>query len=274
MRTSELPGVYDEDLRRDLVEGLDGIVEQEHYYRSLHGRFAKDWESLGISPTLVVSRHFEIHIVEADADRLLISALAEVDGKLADMASIDHRFELQANFPLPEPSVDHLRAVAFRHLAELRHAPEGIVPIESAVYRGYFNYRVSGASEGGRISVAIGIRQPVLGLQLDLAHPTGINGQRSFTDEVAPQPNREHLGERVAAALPGVVPEVVSEEWSKFAQNWRDLSKDTVLTPAARRPASVGAEDLDQKPLLFESLDAALGAAESRSVLPSKPPRE
>jgi len=85
------------DYRLDAIEVLDRIVAYEHYYRSVYGHFTHFLNRVGVLIPSGVSSTFEIRVVEAVGDRLLVTAVSEVGGKTADQISIDQDYQIRSN---------------------------------------------------------------------------------------------------------------------------------------------------------------------------------
>jgi hypothetical protein len=147
--STELPGVTQ---RRSLLEVLDRVVQYEHYYRSVYGHFTKMLPRLGVAVPSAISEIYDVRIVEASAERLLVSAVSEVSGNTSDWVSINQDFEVRSSFGMPSPSADFLQARALRTLRAGDSTEKG-------VYSGYFEFTP------GR---AVGLRAPVMGVELKL----------------------------------------------------------------------------------------------------------
>lgn len=158
----------DQTLRqRELVETLDHLVAYEHYYRSVYGHFTKLLNRIGCQIPKRVMKNYEIRVAEASSEKLVITAFSEIDGKTADLISIDQEFEVHANFALPLPRPEHLRARAIKHLRLLREAPAFQTVEEQGVYRNYFKFEVRTDSKDRKVAFAVGIRPPVRGVQIE-----------------------------------------------------------------------------------------------------------
>jgi|GEM_PF-4439650 len=160
-------------LKRDLFEFLDRLVTYELYYRSLYGRFTKMVSRVGVSIPQKISKHYEIQVIEATSDRLLIRAFSEADHGVVEQVSINENYEVEANFNLPSPRTEYLRVQAMKQLRQLRSALQWQDLEERGVFKGYFKYEVRKDSENRKVAFAIGLRPPVAGLQLEFGPNQG-----------------------------------------------------------------------------------------------------
>lgn len=220
--------------RLDAIELLDRIVAYEHYYRSVYGHFTKFLSRFGVSIPASVSGWYEIRVVEADGDRLLVTAISEVAGRTVDQISIDQDYRLRSNFPLPPPRADYLRVLALKQLRLLRDAPDGRSSAETGAFRDFFRYDVRTDSSSQRVAFAVGIRPPVLGVQLELgpgtstlplAGPGGAGMETNWAIEEG----------RVGQKSPGSVmhpleqaylaQQIFRGEVGRYARSWSELSR-------------------------------------------------
>ncbi len=155
-------------VRQDLMEDLDRIVSYEHYYHSLHGRFTLLLNRIGFPLSSSVIAEYDIRVSVATADFLLINAIAEKDGKMLELVSIDQDFRVHSSFPLPEPRRQFLVAQAMKRLRVLRSTPQGEVAAEPGIYQGYFQYSLKTASDQDQHAYAIGLKPPVQGEKIEL----------------------------------------------------------------------------------------------------------
>lgn len=153
--------------RRDLLEVLDRLVAYEHYYHSVYGHFTKLIHRTGFVIPSQILANYAVHVSEASDDRLVAFGTSELEGRTVDVVSVDQDFRVQANFPLPAPRADFLKAQAVRHLRQLREAPQGQLIEEQGIFRGFFKYEVRKDSQDRRVAFAVGLRAPVLGMQLE-----------------------------------------------------------------------------------------------------------
>lgn len=156
-----------ESLRRELLEALDRLVTYELYYRSVYGRFTKMISRVGLKIPLRLTQAYQMQVVEANTDQLLISAYTESDGEKVEQISIDQNYEVRANFKFPMPRPEYLRVQALKHLRQLRDLNEGQSIDERGIFKGYFRFDVRKDSEGRRVAFAVGVRPPVVGMQLE-----------------------------------------------------------------------------------------------------------
>lgn len=165
--------VKSEILKRDLLEFLDRLVSYELYYRSLYGRFTKMVSRVGMSIPQRISKDYEIQVIEATNDRLLIRAFSEADHGVVEQVSINQNYEVEANFSLPAPRIEYLRVHAMKHLRQLRSSLPGQSLEELGIFKGYFKYEVRKDSENRKVAFAIGLRPPVAGAQLEFGLSQG-----------------------------------------------------------------------------------------------------
>src|SRR5689334_5411906 len=95
-----------EPQRRALLEVMDRIVEHEQFYRSVYGHYTKILNRLGVTVPANISDTYEIRVVEASAQGLLVSAIADSTGKTSDWASINQDFEVRSSFDPPAPTAE------------------------------------------------------------------------------------------------------------------------------------------------------------------------
>lgn len=153
--------------RRELLELLDRVVAYEHYYRSVYGHFTQILSRVGVSVPSGLAEVYDVRVAEASSDLLRVTAVSEIDGRIMDMVSVDQAYGVRANFTLPPPRPDYLRARALRHLRRLRETSPGQTPDEATVFRGYFRFEVRDDTRGSRVAFAVGTRPPVVGLQIE-----------------------------------------------------------------------------------------------------------
>jgi hypothetical protein len=222
--------------RLQLLEVLDRIVTYEHYYHSVYGHFTKLLSRLGVTISHDIADLFEIRVVEASSDKFLVTASSEINGKTIDMVSVDHDYRVQATFSMHQPRVEYVRAKAYRYLREIYLAPQGQVAEEPGVFRGFFRFQVNEA-EGLKTAIAVGIRPPVSGMQLEY----GGKSQNKISDEL--DPAIEEITEFEAPStgqsknVGNVVMNTIEEvhlaqkifhgEMGRYAKNWSELSKIT-----------------------------------------------
>jgi hypothetical protein len=222
--------------RRELLEVLDRLVSYQHYYRSVYGHFTKILNRVGVVIPRGISENYEIQIVEATAERLVIEAISEENGKVTDQVSIDQNYQLKANFKLPPPRPEFLRTMALKHLRTLRESPQGQSMGEPGVYRGYFHYEVKRDSQELKVALASGIRPPVLGLQLELGPqdvaPHELDPVLSGGEESA-EADQPVTGQKPTATLMGTLEEaylaqkIFRAEVGRYAKSWNELSQIT-----------------------------------------------
>jgi hypothetical protein len=243
--------------RVSLLKILDRIASHEHYYHSVYGRYTRVLGQLGVEIPESVARIYEIEVQQANADRFLLTAFSEASGQAADLVTLDHLDRVRANFPIPEPDTDYLKAYAQKQLRNLLAERKHGRFRETGVFRGRFDYSIRHDSSGHEVAVAVGVRAPVLGLEIEqeaghgtklpdfpdsldalereaLAH-TRTGQQRQSTDTL------EALKEVYLAQ------KIFHGEVGRYADSWAELSKiagfrfadqNQLRAEAARLPAS------------------------------------
>lgn len=218
------------DRRIEVIELLDRIVAYEHYYRSVYGHFTQILNRVGMSVPASVSSQYAVTVVEAAGDRLLVTAVSELGGKVADQISIDQDFRLRANFSLPPPRPDYLKALALKQLRQLRDAPEGRTPVETGVFRDYFRYDVRNDANSRRVAFAVGVRPPVVGLQLELAPGAGgllesssIEATLALEENRTGQKSRGDIQHALEQAY--LAQQIFRGEMGRYARSWGELSQ-------------------------------------------------
>lgn len=223
--------------QRELLETLDKIVSYQHYYRSVYGHFTKILSRTGASIPKAISSIYEIRVSEATTDRLLISAFSEVAGKSVDQVTIDDDYVIKASFPLPPPRPEYMRLQAAKFLRALLEAPEGQVPSESGVFKGYFKYELRRDSENQKIAFAVGIRPPVLGAQLEVGGASKmtvaeldphfvLNGEiEEFAQMGTLRTGQRSDFQNNAKEEAYLAQRIFHGEIGRYAQNWSELSR-------------------------------------------------
>jgi hypothetical protein len=200
--------------RLELLEVLDRLVAYQHYYRSVYGHYTQRLSRLGYAIPEQVAEAYDVRIASASRSRLMITAFSEIQGRVRDRITIDQDYQIQANFVVPEPRVEHLRTVALRHLRASREAPSGR-PLDSitedrGLFKGYFRYE---------LGMAIGVKAPVLGMRIDL---------EADSPEVA---EGAKTGQKPVASVMSTLEEaylaqkIFRGEMGRYARNWSELSK-------------------------------------------------
>lgn len=218
--------------RRELLEVLDRVVAYQHYYHSVYGHFTKLLNRIGFQIPGGVASTYEIRVAEASSDRLLVTALSEVDGKTMDLVSIDQNYRIHANFPLPAPRPEYLKANAMKHLRQLKEAPAGQVIEEQGVFSGYFKYELRRDSEDRRVAFAVGMRPPVQGVQLEAGAGLSIASDESYAmEEIAGLSSVSGTGQRpVGEMMAGTEQAYLAQriflgEVGRYARSWSELSR-------------------------------------------------
>lgn len=160
--------------RQELIELLDRIVRHQHYYRDAYGRYTQFLNRTGIWIPRKLSAVYEIRVTEASVDSLMVTAVSEIHGKVQDRISIDHRYQVTANFPLPEAREVYLKALAERAIRRLSKAPDHplaqdalIRMVDRGVFRNHYKYEIQKDSKGKVVVTALGVRAPVLNSRLE-----------------------------------------------------------------------------------------------------------
>lgn len=222
--------------RQELIENLDRIVAYQHYFHSVYGHFTKVLNKIGFHIPQGLTQLYEIRVVEASSDRLLISAFSESEGKVTDLVSIDQDFQIHANFKVPEPRLEYLKAQASRHLRLLSEAPKGQRVEEQGVFKGFFQFvrRTQDSSQSSWI--AIGIRNPVDGIEIKLdSSQTGqepvLNATWDELEKVEPATDSAKTGQMDSDHNPGLEEEtflaqqIFKGEIGRYAKSWEELSR-------------------------------------------------
>ncbi len=223
--------------RQELVELLDRVVGYEQYFRSVYGHYTKFLTRVGISIPRTVQDHYEIRVVEATPDHLLVSAVSEQNGRTIDLVSIDQDYRLRSNFQFPLVRPEYLKVHAIKHLRAIRSAPQPDAVDEMGVFRGYFSYTSELDSRGHRTARAEGIRAPVLGVRLELG--AGDSGPKSPNTVDAEAVLERMITQGYEETLPGSLPNSVAAqatpeevylaqkifkgELGRYARNWEEL---------------------------------------------------
>jgi hypothetical protein len=226
--------------RKELIEVLDRIVAYEYYYHSVYGHFTKLLNRVGMSIPNDLADLYDVRVVEATTDHLLITALSEAQGKLNEIVSIDQDFLLHSNFDLPEPRAAYLKSQALKHMRLLRDAPSGQSVAEQGVFRGYFEYTLKTDSHDRKIVLAKGVRSPVrnLHLELDDSNENIIGSEGEFGNnpldpmketpsyallQVGQKPEHDILTTLEEEAY--LAQQIFYGEMGRYARNWSELSK-------------------------------------------------
>ena len=223
--------------RLDLVEALERIVAYEHYYRSVYGHFTKLVNRVGFKVPRTIGSLYDIRVVDATKDRLLVNAFSEVDGKTDDMLSIDQDYEVRANFTVPSPRAEYLRISALKHLRALYGAPKGQMSGEEGVFKDFFRYEVKDEDDK-RVAFAVGVRAPVQGMQLEISSNNS-QAENAYLDILSEDPSNNFS--ELAPSLTGqwsqgnegtleeayLAQRIFRGETGRYAKNWLELSKIT-----------------------------------------------
>ncbi len=229
--------------RRDLLESLHHLVARENYYRSVYGKFTPHLGRVGYAIPSKVSESYEVRVVEASETRLLISAFETESGseKQGDLASIDQFYHLEANFAPPMPRPEFLRVQAQKHLRLVKDAQPGLMVSEEGVYKDYFRYEIREDSRGNRVAFAVGIRPPVMGVQLESNDSDSGGGgsseemlSESVPDEVSQSiADSNAVGQKPEGSVMSsseeayLAQQIFHGEMGRYARNWAELTKIT-----------------------------------------------
>lgn len=246
------------EIRQAMLEMLDHLVTREREYKEKNGRFTFLLSRV-LAPTLFKQQSdYEIRVIQADAEHLVIFAFSEqagslgdqvFAGSLGDQVFIDEEYRIRSNFIPPEPSLEYIRSVALGHLKSLKRASHMSDLIEPTQFKNYFRYTFTNDSSGQKIVRAFGVRAPVLGLELQwsgesslgLLEAKTLSSSPVISDLLGPvAPALEHLGEIHRKLLESRVSE-------RRISSLQDLQE----RPQAEK-ALIGSESL---PLVIESID-------------------
>lgn len=218
----ETPSPY---LRRKLLETLDRIVTYQHYYKAVYGSYTRIAGRLGVPIPKQVEDAYEIRVVEASGERLLISALSEAGGRISDYVVVDQRYRVRANFPIPSPDSAYLTQAATKHIRAILSMPDGSHLQEKGVFQGYFTFETQKDSKGRPVVNAVGVRSPVDGLRVSSEDLTGQAMQR-------PESTPEfRTGQREGHDVVGSMQEtylaqrIFRGETGRYAKTWDELSR-------------------------------------------------
>jgi hypothetical protein len=204
--TRQLAENVEIEQRRLAVEVLDRLVTYERYYHSVYGHYTQLTSRLGFTLPAALENTYAIRVMEASHDRLLVSAISEVDGKVQDSATLDQDFQLRASFPIPSPRAEYLRFRALKHLRSLSEHPG---TVEEGVFRGYFKF------DG---LAAAGVRAPVTGMRVELASAIP-------EDLVAPLQTGQRSGSMSTLEEAFLAQKIFRGEMGRYARDWSELSK-------------------------------------------------
>lgn len=208
--------------RRELLEAMDRLVAYEHYYRSVYGHFTVRLSRLGYLLPLQLTEVYDIHVSEAFRGRLVISAVSETHGQIRDRISVDQSYKVSANFTIPPPRPEYLKALALRQLRVIQDAPVGrsmLLLEDRGVFSGYFKYGVRRDVRDKKIVTAEGLKSPVAGLYLEL-------GNESL--ELA---ESHQVGQKASSSVMSTLEEaylaqrIFRGEMGRYAKSWSELSK-------------------------------------------------
>ena len=261
--------------RRKMLELLDQLVRSEWAYQKKTGRFT---HLLSKVPHFFFSPadfEFEVRVLEARADQLLVGAFSESSEGLSDQAWVNERYELRANFLLPQPSPDYLKSVALEYLQSLENSSASLSQMsftqdEPTVFKRYFQYQLTHDSNGQNWSgpktiKAWGVKPPVEGLVLEWRNHTQMSLWEGKTQVITPI-HTELLIQKVQANEPiPPVQEMRKEKMRgkesreekrerKISSTPSDLQMHRVRSPSLRVQFLSG----PLEPLLIEPLESGI----------------
>lgn len=221
--------------RQELLEVLDRIITYEHYYTEIYGHYTKLLPRIGVAVPVAIADQYDIRIVEASSNHLLLTAYSEINGKTVDVVSVDQGWNVRANFDLPNPREEHLQAQARKHLRYLSKwlaksyssrsalassaVAMGALPEEQALYRGYFEYQI--LDKGKKSILAEGVKAPVTGVKIEFDGDFEVTSAPEISDfDVVFGAPASHLEEEAALA------QIIFEgEMGRYATSWTELAK-------------------------------------------------
>jgi len=232
-RASEISNTNNSEARRlELLETFDRIVAYEHYYHSVYGHYTKLLNRIGFKISSFLTDYYDIRVIEASADRLLITAFSEDNGRMQDVISIDHDYQVHANFDLPLPRVDFVKTRAMKYMRLLSEAPAGQSIAEAGIFRGYFRYSIVTDSKGNRVAIANGVLPPVFGLRLELKQGQDevMGNWQSFvqTDVHTGQNEADNVTTDDGISLERetyLAQKIFHGEMGRYAKTWSELSR-------------------------------------------------
>lgn len=230
--------------RSELIEVLDQVVVYQNYYHSVFGSYTRFISRTGFRLPPSLLERYDIRIEVSTSDRLLVTALARNQMHGGDVVSIDHDYQLHANFEVPEPRLDYLKLRAFKHLRNLKNATQGQTVTEESVFKGYFQYSVRAVGLDS-LPFADGVRAPAIGVHLELSADTDsaantvlvpgdstvspfLSGFSSSFPRATQESERPNLEQEVSLAQRIFVGEV-----GRQARTWAELSDTARFFPGA-----------------------------------------
>jgi hypothetical protein len=165
------------ELRRELLEALDRLVYLENDYHSVFGYYTQVLNHAGFSVSARLARHYEIRVEAVSKSHFQVSAFSEEQGKIQDRVWVDQLFRVTSNFPMPSPSAEYLKLRASQRVKWLVNQDPDHLPAEKGIFTGYFRYEIRKDSDNRPVAVAVGIRSPVLGVELEARPQSGMLGE-------------------------------------------------------------------------------------------------
>lgn len=228
------------EFRAELLMGLDLFVRAQNALRVESAMYTR---SIGKMPDVLggLSHFYRIEIARATRNRLLVVAHGE-GRKLAgddeavglgDRVSINEKFQVNSNFPLPEPPRDYLHVLAKTVMNNI--ASRGMVVPERSVldtwegvFRDYFRYEVRSVSAGGRTIMAVGLAGPVKGDLVEMQRGANLfewvheHRHTTWADrEVRAELERVYLAQKIYHAHTGSY----APSFKALVPAWTGLSK-------------------------------------------------
>jgi hypothetical protein len=229
LSSADLKAAAHPQLRLDLLEALDRVITYEHYYHSVYGHFTQVLNRLGFRISRELGTEYELRITEATKDRLGVTAFSEIDGRVADLVSIDQDYKLHSNFPIPVPRESYLRAKAVQQLRLISGSPAPYLLEEQTLFKGFFSFRRD--PQHPETAYALGTQEPVMGIHLDGAQlapsiplpsdeaERGMSDLASQTFGLDQKLGPQELEEVLLAQ------KIFRGERGRFAKNWKELGE-------------------------------------------------
>jgi hypothetical protein len=227
--------------RRELIEVLDRIISYQHYYQSAYGHYTKLLNKVGFRVPDRVANIYDIRVIEASQERVLVNAFSEVNGKVGDLVSIDQDFRLHSNFEIPPPRSAYLKAQAMKHLRMVHNGSSTQVVSEQGAFKGYFNYSFKQDHYGKKAAYAVGVKAPVLGMQLEVGEEGSTRKLNSvealLTEDLIEEPSdglaatQTQTGQQLNGNMSNLEEEtrfaqlIFRGETGRYAKNLLELSK-------------------------------------------------
>src|SRR6185437_4189939 len=131
----------------------------------------------------------------------------------------------QANFTIPVPQPEYLRAQAYKQLRWMvaSSGDRSITPPdELGVFHGYFHYELRHDSQGHSVPFALGLKPPVSGMELEYDTTQEMAGTVPQTGENLRAPNPDDLQGTLEDAY--LAQRIFRGEYGRYARSWSELS--------------------------------------------------